>query len=125
MPATVVTVNASGGRPAVEIIIGNQQPATYDFHLFDATGANPQPFGTGRTGDGIPDIFPLPGGSVKDLDQTTIFWRAVVSSFTGQAGETFAVTVRVIQDGHVMGSDSKTGLVTDIPPEGFIRLLVS
>ena len=121
MPATIATLNAGGGRPAVEIIIGNGHFARFDVSLFDATGHNPQVFGEGVT-DSIPDIFPLPGSTVSALDRTTIFWRAVVSSFTGVAGENFSVTVRVIQDGKVVGSDGKTGLVTDIPPKGFIRL---
>lgn len=121
MPATIATLNSGGGRPAVEIIIGNGQFARFDISLFDATGHNPHKFGEGIT-DSIPDIFPLPGPSISALNGTTVLWRAVISSFTGVAGETFSVTVRVIQDGKVVGSDSKTGLVTDIPPRGFIRL---
>jgi hypothetical protein len=125
MPATLVNLNPGGGRPAVEIIVGNGHFARFDFSLFDATGSNPQLIGEGLNVDNIPDIFPLPGPTISALDQTTIFWRAVISSPTGLPNETFAVTVRVIQDGKVMGSDSKTGLVTDIPPKGFIRLQVS
>ena len=121
MPATVATLNRNGGKPAVEIIIGNAQPATFEFSLFDSNGENRQEFATGRT-DTIPDIFPLPGATVAALDRTTIMWRAVVSSVTGAADDTFVVTVRVIQDGNVKGIETKTGLITDTTPEGFIRL---
>jgi hypothetical protein len=121
MPATVVTLNPSGGQPAVEIIIGNAQAGTYEFSLFDSNGQNRTVFATGKT-DTIPDIFPLPGATVAALANNTIMWRAVISSFTGAAEDTFAVTVRVIQDGKVKGSETQTGLVTDTPPEGFIRL---
>jgi hypothetical protein len=121
MPATVATLNRNGGRPAVEIIIGNAQPATYEFSLFDSNGGNRQEFANGRT-DTIPDIFTIPGPTVAALDRTTIMWRAVVDSVTGAADDTFTVTVRVIQDGRVAGSETRTGLITDTPPEGFIRL---
>ena len=122
MPATVATLNPNGGRPAVEIIIGNAQFASFDVSLFDATGLNPQKFGEGDNDDSIPDIFQIPGSPLTVLDQTTVLWRAVVSSFTGTAGETFSVTARVIQDGAVVASHNKTGLVTDIPPRGAFRL---
>ena len=120
MPATVATLNPSGGRPTVEIIIGNAQRGTYEFSLFDSNGANRTVFATGRT-DTVPDIFQIPGATVPAMANTTIMWRAVIESFTG-AADNFAVTVRVIQDGQVRGSEEKTGLTTDTPPEGFIRL---
>jgi molybdopterin biosynthesis enzyme len=124
MPAIFVTLDRNGETPAVEITVGNEMPSRYDVHLFDATGANPQLIGTGQNGN--PKTFPLPGPPVSALDQTTIMWRAVINSATGQPGDNnFVVTVRVIQNGNVKGSDSKTGFVTDIPPEGFFRLQVS
>ena len=123
MPTPIATLNPNGGIPKVEIVIGNAQSAVYDISLFDSTGHNPVEFARGSA-DGIPDIFPLPGSTVSELDNTTIFWRVVIQSFTGAAGENFAVTVRVIQDDEVVGSENRTGLVTDMPPEGFIRLQV-
>jgi len=125
MPATPMNLKAGGGRPAIEIIVGNLHRARFDVSLFDASGSNPQTFGAGLNTDNIPDIFPLPGPTVSALDGTTIFWRTVISSPTGLPNETFSVTVRIIQDGKVMGSETRTGLVTDLPPEGFIRLHVS
>lgn len=125
MPAKIVPVDAGGGRPAVEIIVGNLHFARFDFTLFDATGHKVGLIGEGINTDGIPDIFPINGSPISSLNNFTIFWRAVVSSPTGVPGENFVVTVRVIQDGKVKGSDTKTGLVTDIPPKGFIRLQVS
>lgn len=124
MPA-IAQLDADGGRPAVEIIIGNLHFARFDFTLFDSSGHKVGPIGEGINTDSIPDIFPINGSPINSLNNFTIFWRAVVSSPTGIPGENFIVTVRVIQDGKVAGIDSKTGLVTDIPPKGFIRLQVS
>ena len=75
MPATVATLNPSGGRPSVEIIIGNAQRGTYEFSLFDSNGANRTVFATGRT-DTIPDIFQIPGATVPAMANNTIMWRS-------------------------------------------------
>ena len=125
MPATIAKLNAGGGVPAVEIIIGNGHFARFDCSIFDASGKNPRLIGEGINTDNIPDIFPIESSSVSALDRFTIFWRAVISSPLGLPGERFFITVRVIQDGKIVGIDPKDGLVTDIPPKGFIRLQVS
>ena len=124
MPANIATLDLNGGTPAVEIIVGHAHFARFDFSLFDATGRNPQTIGEGINSDNVPDIFPLNSPPLSGLERHTIFWRAVISSPTGAPGETYSVIVRVIQDGRVVGTDSKTGRLTDIPPEGFIRLQV-
>ena len=124
MPATIATLDLSGGIPAVEIIIGHAHFARFDFFLYDASGRNPQPIGGGRNDDNLPDVFPIANPPLSGLDGFTILWRAVVSSQTGVPGETYSVIVRVMQDGKIAGTDSKTGALTDIPPKGFIRLQV-
>ena len=123
MPATVAPLNPNGGRPAIELIIGNAHFASFDVSLFDANGENPQKFGEGET-DTIPDIFPIPGPTVTALNETSVLWRAVINSFTGAAGEEFSVTARIIQDGKVVASHNKTGLVTGKPPRGAFFLQV-
>ena len=125
MPATIAKLNAGGGVPAIEIIVTNGHFARFDCSIFDASGKNPRLVGEGINTDNIPDIFPIESTSVGALDRFTLFWRAVISSPTGNPGEQFFVMARVIQDGKIVGSDSKEGLVTDIPPKGFIRLQVS
>ena len=124
MPATVATLDIGGGTPEIEIIIGHAHFARFDFFLFDATGKNPQPIGEGRNDDQFPDIFPITNPPLTGLDRFTIFWRAVVSSQLGLPNESYSVIIRVMQDGKIAGTDSKTGLLTDIPPKGFIRLQV-
>jgi hypothetical protein len=124
MPASIATLELGGGTPAVEIIVGHAHFAKFDFFLYDASGKNPQPIGGGRNDDNVPDIFDIDNPSLDGLDRFTIFWRAVVSSPTGVPGEHYSVIVRVIQDEKIAGTDSKTGLLTDIPPKGFIRLQV-
>jgi hypothetical protein len=125
MPANIAVLNVEGGTPAVEIIVGHAHFARFDFSLYDATGRNPQTFGEGINSDTIPDVFSIDNPSLNALNGCTIFWRAAIASPTGSTGETYAVFVRVLQNGKIAGSDSKTGLVTDIPPSGFIRLAVS
>jgi hypothetical protein len=125
MPANIANVAAGGGTPRVEIIIGHAQFAMFEFFLYDADGRNPRKFGEGVNSDTIPDIFPIDNPSpVSALDSHTIFWRAAVASPTGGANEKYAVFIRVLQDGSIVGTDSRTGLVTDTPPSGFIRLVV-
>jgi hypothetical protein len=124
VPTNIATLSAGGGTPAVEIIVGHAHFARFDFSLYDASGRNPQLIGEGINSDTIPDIFPIANPPLNQLDRFTIFWRAVIASPTGTPGENYSVIVRVIQDGRVVGSDSRTGLVTDIPPKGFIRLEV-
>lgn len=125
MPANIANLDANGGTPQVEIIIGHAQFAMFRFFLYDANGRNPQMFGEGVNSDTIPDIFPInspsPAGA---LHNHTIFWRAAVASPTGGPNEKYAVFIRVLQDGNIVGTDSRTGSVTDTPPSGFIRLLV-
>lgn len=123
MPATVAPLNRNGGRPAIEIIIGNGHFGNFDVSLFDANGENPQKFAEGET-DTIPDIFPVPGQTVNALNETTVLWRAAINSFTGASGEEFSVTARIIQDGNVVASHNKTGPITGKPPKGAFRLQV-
>ena len=121
MPATVTPLNPQGESPEIQIIVGNGHFASFDVSLFDVTGLNPQKFGEGDTEVG-PNRFVVPGSPVSVLNQTTVMWRAVISSFSGAAGENFIVTANVIQGGQIVASHSKTGLVTDIPPKGAFRL---
>ena len=124
MPISTATLDAGGTRPQVEIIVGHAHFAAFDMTLFDASGRNGVKFANGRTDDTIPDIFPIDQPPVKALDGSTIFWRAVVASPTGTPGEQSSVIVRVLQDGKIAGTDTKTGPITGPSPSGFIRLTV-
>jgi hypothetical protein len=126
MPAQIATLDLNGSTPEIEIIIGNAHFARFDFFLYDATGKNPRKIGEGRNDDNeeFPDIFPIANPPLSGLDGHTIFWRAVVSSQLGLPGENYSVIVRVMQGGKIAAKDPKTGLLTDIPPKGFIRLQV-
>jgi hypothetical protein len=124
MPATIATLDPNGSTPEIEIIVGHAHFARFDFFLYDATGKNPRKIDEGRNDDNVPDIFPIDNPPLAGLDNFTVFWRAVVSSQLGLPNENYSVIVRVMQDGKIAGMDSKTGLLTDIPPRGFIRLQV-
>jgi hypothetical protein len=123
MPTNQAVFNSGGNIPQVEIIVGFAHFARYEFWLYDATGKNPVKFADGVNSDTIPDIFNV-GDSVSALHNCTIFWRAAVASPTGAPGENYSIFIRVIQDGQIAGTDSKTGSLTDPPPYGFIRLIV-
>jgi hypothetical protein len=125
MPANIANLSAGGGTPQVEIIVGHAQFASFEFFLYDANGRNPRKFGEGVNSDTIPDIFPINNPApVSALNNHTIFWRAAAASPTGGPSEKYAFFIRVLQDGAIAGTDSRTGLVTDTPPSGFIRLVV-
>lgn len=124
MPASIATLDLHGGAPEIEIIVGHAHFARFDFFLYDASGKNPQLIDEGRNDDNLPDIFPITNPALSGLDRFTILWRAVVTSQLGIPGEKYSVIVRVMQDGKIAGTDSKTDLLTAVPPKGFIRLEV-
>lgn len=125
MPANKATLKANGSIPRVEIIVGFAHFAKYEFFLYDATGQNPVKFADGVNSDDVPDIFPVDNpASVRDLDKRTMFWQAAISSPTGAPDEKYSVLIRIIQDGSIVGTDTKTGSMTDPLPFGFIRFSV-
>jgi hypothetical protein len=111
--------------PTVEIIVGFAHFAKYEFFLYDPSGQNPQKFAEGVNSDAVPDIFPIndPAG-VQGLDKRTLFWQAAIASPTGAPNEQYSVLIRVVQDGTIVGTDTKTGPLTDPLPFGFIRFNV-
>jgi hypothetical protein len=123
VPITQANLSSGGSVPRIEIKVGHAHFAKYEFFLFDATGKNPKLIGTGINSDGVPDIFDI-GGPVTVLNQTTLFWQAVVASPTGKPGETFFVQVEVTQDETVLATDTKAGPLSGPNPNGFIRLAV-
>jgi hypothetical protein len=122
MPIPVAKLNAGGKTPEVEIFFGHAHFAKYELWLRDANNANPKLVGSGVNSDNIPDNFPI--GPVASLNNNTITWRAAIASPQPQPDETYAVFVRVLQDGKVAGMDAKTGPINSPPPYGFIRLEV-
>jgi len=125
MPVSKAILNAAGSLPKVEIIVGFAHFAKFEFFLFDQNGQNPQKFAEGVNSDTIPDIFEVgTGGSVASLNNRTIFWQVAVASPTGAPGENFSIFIRVSQDENIVGSDSKTGAMTDPLPFGFLRFVV-
>lgn len=125
MALSRAVLNSGGSLPQIEIIVGNAHFAKFEFFLYDNTGQNPIKFAEGVNSDSVPDIFEIgTGGTVAGLDKCTVFWQAAIASPTGAPGENYSVIVRVLQDGQIVGQDSKTGPLTDPPPLGFIRLQV-
>ena len=125
MSVSVATLSGSGGLPKVEIIVGFAHFAKFEFFIYDQNGQNPQKFAEGVNSDTIPDIFEIgTGGTVAVLHNRTIFWQAAIASPTGAAGENYSVFIRVLQDGNIVGSDSKTGPMTSPITFGFLRLVV-
>lgn len=123
MPLNQATLSGAGGVPKVEIIVGHAHFAKYEIFLYDVTGKNPKQIAAGVNSDDLPDVFDI-GNSVGALDQTTLFWQAVIASPTGTPGGNYSVIVRITQDGAVVGTDTKTGPLAGPPPFGFIRLIV-
>jgi hypothetical protein len=128
-PIPVVTLNPSGGAPEVEIVVGHLHRADYQFLLFDQTGANPTGIGSadgkGKTGDATPDRFPL-GGPVAALHRRTLFWQAGLVSFVAEGdSQPFSVTVRVLQDGTIVGLGGGTGTMNRPHASGMFHLKVS
>jgi hypothetical protein len=109
----------------VEIVIGHLQFGRFQFFLFDRQGRNPQPItppGGAVNTDTIPDIFDVTG-SPETLAGCTIWWQCGLASPTGQPGELFSITVRVLQNGKIAGKDGRTGVLAEQPiVEGLIRL---
>jgi len=62
-------------------------------------------------------LFPI-------LHHSVVWWRAAIADPTGVPGAQYIVSVRVIQDGNVVGMDAKTGKLTGTPVSGFIGLEV-
>ena len=123
MAVNKAILKANGTIPQVEIVVGFAHFAKYEFFLYDPTGQNPQKFAAGVNSDTVLDIFSIPM-SVARLDKRTLFWQAAIASPTGAPNEQFSVLIRVIQDGKVVGTDTKTGPMTAPLPFGFIRFIV-
>jgi hypothetical protein len=61
-------------------------------------------------------------GTPDTLNGCRIWWQCGVASPTGQPGEIFSVTVRVHQNGKIVGTDGLTGTLAQPLVEGVIRL---
>lgn len=120
----VARINQNGGAPHVEIFFGNGHFAKYEIWLRKQTSSSPpKRIGFGVNNDNLPDIAPLTD-PFSILDQSVIWWRAAIADSTGTPGAQYIVSVRVVQDGNVVGMDAKTGQLTGTPISGFIGLEV-
>jgi hypothetical protein len=124
----VVTLDPAGGPPEVEIVVGHLHRADYQLLLFDTTGANPVGIGSadgkGRTGDAVPDRFPI-GLPASALHRRTLWWQAGLASFVGEGdSQPFSVVVRVLQDGRIVGEGSGAGAVNRPHTFGMFHLKV-
>lgn len=125
MPVNKATLQANGAVPKVEIIVGFAHFAKYELFLYDANGQNPSLFAQGVNSDDVPDVFPVGNpASVQALDKRTLFWQAAIASPAGAHDDKYSVVIRVTQDGKIVGTDTKTGPMTDPLPFGFIRFKV-
>ena len=127
-PVPVANVKATGGPPEVEIVVGHLHRADYQLLLFDTHGANPMGIGShdgkGKTGDQVPDRFPF-GLPLADLHRRTLFWQAgLVTSVPEGNSEPFSVTVRVLQDGNIVGLGGGSGVMSRPHASGMFHLKV-
>jgi hypothetical protein len=127
-PIPVATLTATGGVPEVEIVVSHLHRADYQLLLFDTHGANPVGVGSadgkGKTGDQVPDRFPL-ALPLADLHRRTLFWQAGLVSFVPEGdSEPFSVTVRVLQDGNIVGLGGGSGVMNRPHASGMFHLKV-
>ncbi len=127
-PIPVATLDGSGGAPEVEIVVSHLHRADYQFLLFDTHGAHPIGIGAsdgkGKTGDTIPDRFPLPG-PVPSLHRRTIFWQAGLVSFVDDgATQPFSVVIRLLQDGKIVATGGGVGAMDRPHLSGMFHLKV-
>lgn len=126
MPVPRAILRSAGSLPRIEIIIGHAHFAKFEFFIYDQTDQNPTKFAQGDNGDDVPDVFEIgTGNPVAALDRRALFWQAAVASFSSTAGENYSVVIRILQDGQVVGTDSKIGPMSNPIPFGFIRLSVA
>jgi hypothetical protein len=120
----IARLKQTGGIPEVEIVAGHLHRADYEFWLYDATGANPILIKDGKTGDTIPDRELLPA-PLANLNGRLLWWQAGLVSFVDD-GDTqpFSVTVRVIQDGVIVGLDGGAGSMSKPHVIGMLQLRV-
>jgi hypothetical protein len=125
MPSfSVARINQNGGAPHVEIFFGNGHFAKYEIWLRKQTSPPPpKRIGFGVNTDNIPDIAPL-SDPFPVLNNSVVWWRAAIADPTGTPDAQYIISVRVIQDGNVVGMDAKTGQLTGTPVSGFIGLKV-
>ena len=125
MPVPKAILRSAGSLPKIEILIERKHFAKFEFFIYDQTDQNPTKFAQGDNGDNVPDVFEIgTGGAVAALNKRALFWQAALASFSPTAGENYSVIVRILQDGQVVGIDSKIGSMSDPIPFGFIRLSV-
>jgi hypothetical protein len=121
----VAKLKAGGSAPEVEIIAGHLHRADYEFWLYDPTGANPIEVFRGKTSDQAPDISPLPK-PLAQLDGHLLWWQAgLVSHVETPADTPFSVTVRVLQDGAIVGLDAGSGTMDRPHATGMLQLKVA
>jgi hypothetical protein len=107
------------------MVIGQLLFGTFQFFLFDREGRNPQRIGPPENTnvDSVADLLEVPG-TPEDLNGCRIWWQCGLASPTGQPNESFAVTIKVHQNGQVVGLDGQTGTLAKPIVEGVIRLRV-
>ena len=121
-PFPVARINQNGGTPHVELFFGNCHVAKYEIWLHKKTPPPPpKRIGFGMNNDDLPDIVPLTE-PFPILNDSVVWWQAVIADPTGSPGGHYHVTVRVIQDGNIVGMEDKTGPLTEAPVTGFIEL---
>jgi hypothetical protein len=126
MPSfTVARINQNGGTPHVELVFGYGHFAKYEIWLRKKTPppSPPQIIGSGVNNDDLPDITPLTE-PFPVLHHSVVWWQAAVADPTGSARAQYIVLVRVIQDGNVVATETKAGLLTGAPVTGCIELEV-
>jgi hypothetical protein len=118
----IAKIHHGGGQPFVEIFIGNAHWGKYEIWHRDQ-GGQAKRIGFGVNSDNTPDVAAI-ADPINALNGDFIFWRAAIADPSGSPGANYIVTVRVIQDGNVVGMDAKTGALTGTSVHGFIRLVV-
>jgi len=121
----VAKLKAGGSAPEVEIVAGHLHRADYEFWLYDSTGANPIEVVRGKTSDQVPDKSSLPK-PLAQLDGHLLWWQAGLVSHVDTAGDApFTVTVRLLQDGAIVGLDGGSGVMNRPHATGMLQLKVA
>jgi hypothetical protein len=103
-----VTLDPAGGIPEVEVIFGQAQVGVYRSFLWDNQGNNSQPIAHGNNVDGLPDKFSV-GVAASALSGRYVSVEAIIQTATSVAGQLYALTVLIRQDGNVVPG----GLIQD------------
>ena len=125
MAHKTVDLNAGGALPTIELRFSKGLFAKYDVYLYDRLGGDPQPIAENQTNaDTVSDTYSV-GTTVADLHQRILFWQGAISVFDNQPGQNYLMRAVVSQNGAVIGTFDKRGLITNtVVDQDTVRFIV-